>query len=152
MNNCIDSINAFLFFVCLAIGNPSSAYSSALSILPCARKDYENAFNYLKEAKAIEDSIVSKSNSVQYAQLRSLMATETKEREIEFLRKEQEWTLFRQKITYAGLGLALFDGGIVIYYQRKNIRDKKQLLEKKQPDKRSTASAVESRIGEQTTF
>jgi tetratricopeptide (TPR) repeat protein len=95
-----------------------------------ARKDYENAYHYLKKAKAIEDSIVNKSNSVQYAQLRSLITTEAKEREIELLKKEQEWTLFRQKITYAGLALALFVGGITIYFQRKNIRDKKQLLEK----------------------
>jgi hypothetical protein len=38
--------------------------------------------------------------------------------------------LFRQKITYAGLAFAMFVGGIIIYYQRKNIRDKKKLLEK----------------------
>jgi tetratricopeptide (TPR) repeat protein len=95
-----------------------------------ARKDYENAYNYLKKAKSIEDSIVNKSNSVQYAQLRSLIATETKQQEIELLKKEQEWARFRQQITYAGLGLALFVGGIIIYYQRKNIGDKKRLLEK----------------------
>ncbi|HEY5917496.1 MAG TPA: tetratricopeptide repeat protein [Chryseolinea sp.] len=95
-----------------------------------ARKDYEDAYEYLKKAKDIEDSIVNKSNSVQYAQLMSLIATESKEQEIELMKKEQEWALFRQKFTYASLGFALFVGGIVIYYQRRNIRDKKNLLEK----------------------
>lgn len=95
-----------------------------------AKGDYKDAYRYLNQAKAIEDSVVNKSNSVQYAQLRSLLATERKEREIELLKKEQEWTLLRQKMTYAGLAFALFVGGVVIYYQRKNIRDKKQLLEK----------------------
>lgn len=95
-----------------------------------ANNDFKNAYEYLKKAKAIEDSIVNKSNSVQYAQLRSLIATERKEQEIQLMKKEQEWSLFRQKITYAGLGFALFVGGLIIYYQRKNIRDKKELLEK----------------------
>jgi tetratricopeptide (TPR) repeat protein len=95
-----------------------------------ARKDYEKAFSYLNKAKAIEDSIVNKSNSVQYAQLRSLIATESKQQEIELLMKEQEWSRFRQNISYAGLGLALFIGSIIIYYQRRTIRDKKQLIEK----------------------
>jgi tetratricopeptide (TPR) repeat protein len=95
-----------------------------------ARKDYEHAYEYLKKAKVIEDSIVNKSNSVQYAQLMSLIATESKEQEIELMKKEQEWALFRQKFTYTILGFGLFVGGIVIYYQRRNIRDKKDLLEK----------------------
>jgi len=95
-----------------------------------ARKDYQQAYTYLKKAKSIEDSIVNKSNSVQYAQLRSLIATETKQQEIELLKTEQEWALFRQKVTYAGLIFVLFVGGIIIYYQRKNIRDKRKLLEK----------------------
>jgi tetratricopeptide (TPR) repeat protein len=95
-----------------------------------ARKDYENAYQYLKKAKSIEDSIVNKSNSVQYAQLRSLIATESKQQEIELMKKEQEWALFRQKFTYSSLGFVLFVGVIIIYYQRRNIRDKKKLLEK----------------------
>ncbi|HEX6890137.1 MAG TPA: tetratricopeptide repeat protein [Chryseolinea sp.] len=95
-----------------------------------AKRDYEKAFDYLKRAKSIEDSIVNKSNSVQYAQLRSLIATESKQQEIELLMKEQEWSRFRQNISYAGLGLVLFIGGVIIYYQRRTIRDKKQLLEK----------------------
>ena len=95
-----------------------------------ARNDYKNAYDFLKKAKSIEDSIVNKSNSVQYAQLRSLIATERKEQEIELMKKEQEWSVFRQKVTYAGLGLALLVGCVVIYYQRKNIHRKKELLEK----------------------
>jgi tetratricopeptide (TPR) repeat protein len=95
-----------------------------------AKNDYKNAYHSLAKAKSIEDSIVNKSNSVQYAQLRSLLATEGKEQEIQWLKKEQQWAAFRQDITYAGLGLALFVGGMIIYFQRKNIRNKKELLEK----------------------
>lgn len=118
--------------IAIETGNKMALLESTqlLTDIYLARGDYKNAYKFLAEGKAIEDSIVNKSNSVQYAQLRSLIATEQKEREIEFLRKEQEWRVFREKITYASLGLALFVGGIVIYYQRKNIRDKKQLLEK----------------------
>jgi hypothetical protein len=56
-----------------------------------AKNDYKNAYHYLSKAKSIEDSIVNKSNSVQYAQLTALLATERKEQEIELLKKEQEW-------------------------------------------------------------
>jgi tetratricopeptide (TPR) repeat protein len=95
-----------------------------------AKKDYQQAYTYLQQAEAIEDSVINKQNSVQYAQLKALIETERKEQEIEFLRKEKQWDLFRQKITYTGLALALFIGGVIIYYQRKTIRDKKALLEK----------------------
>jgi tetratricopeptide (TPR) repeat protein len=95
-----------------------------------ARNDHKNAYDFLKKAKSIEDSIVNKSNSVKYAQLRSLLATERKEQEIELMKKEREWSVFKQQITYAGLVFVLLVGGIIIYYQRKNIRGKKELLEK----------------------
>lgn len=95
-----------------------------------AKEDYKTAYEYLREAKAIEDSVVNKRNNVQYAQLKALIETDSKQQEIEFLKKEKEWNLFRQKMTYTGLALALFIGGIIIYYQRKIIRDKKALLEK----------------------
>jgi tetratricopeptide (TPR) repeat protein len=95
-----------------------------------AKKDYKNAYHYLTETKAIEDSVVNKANSVQYAQLKSLIETEQKQQQIELLRKEKEWNQFRQNIIYAGLGFALFVGGIIIYYQRRTIRDEKQLAEK----------------------
>ena len=95
-----------------------------------AKDDYRLAFEYLRQAKAIEDSVINKKNSIQYAQLKTLIETERKEQEIEYLKKEKEWVLFRQKIAYAGLAVAFFIGGVVIYYQRKTIRDKKMLLEK----------------------
>ena len=95
-----------------------------------AKKDYKQAYEYQQEAEAIEDSVSSKQSNVQYAQLKSLIETERKEQEIDFLKKEKEWTIFRQKMTYAALALALFVGGIVIYFQRKIIRDKKELLQK----------------------
>jgi DNA-binding CsgD family transcriptional regulator len=95
-----------------------------------AKNDYRLAFEYLRQAEAIEDSVINKKNSVQYAQLKALIETERKAQEIEFLKKEREWINFRQKILYLGLAVALFTGAIVIYYQRKTIRDKKELLEK----------------------
>jgi len=95
-----------------------------------AKNDFRLAFEYLRQAEAIEDSVINKKNSVQYAQLKALIETERKEQEIDFLKKEKEWAAFREKITYAGLALALGIGAVVIYYQRKTIRDKKELLEK----------------------
>lgn len=95
-----------------------------------AKNDYRLAFEYLRQAEAVEDSVINKENSVQYAQLKALIETERKVQEIEFLKKEREWINFRQKIIYIGLAVALFTGAIVIYYQRKTIRDKKELLEK----------------------
>lgn len=95
-----------------------------------ARKDYQKAFAFLQRGAALKDSVTSQRSRMQYAQLKTLIETERKEQEIDFLKKEQAWSMFRQKVTYAGLALALFIGGVVIYYQRKTIRTKKELLEK----------------------
>jgi DNA-binding CsgD family transcriptional regulator len=95
-----------------------------------ARHDYEKAFDYQQRSEALKDSLAGARSRIRYAQLKTLIETERKEQEIDFLKQERVWTVFRQKIAYAGLALALFVGGVVIYYQRHTIRTKKELLKK----------------------
>ena len=104
--------------------------STLLSEIYFAKKDFRNAFQYLKEAAQIKDSVVNERNFLQYAQLKSIAETEQKDKELDFFKKESAFASFRIKIMYAAIGAILFVGFVIFYYQRRNIQNKKALLEK----------------------
>lgn len=114
------------------LDNRMAIYESTtlLSDIYFAKKDYLKAYQYLREASAIEDSIVNERNFLHYAQLKSIAEMEQKEKELDYFKEESAFASFRIKIMYAAIGVILIGGFIVFYLQRRNIHDKKALLEK----------------------
>lgn len=94
------------------------------------RKDYKNAYEFLKESSRVKDSIMNERNFLRYARLKSIAETEEKEKEIVFLKKEQAFASFREKIMYGTVIAILFIAFLIFYYQRKNFKTKKALLDK----------------------
>jgi tetratricopeptide (TPR) repeat protein len=136
----------------LGLGNPDKALQVAALGLPIAKrldnrmaiyesttllsdiyfekKDYKKAYEYLREAGHIEDSIVNERNFLHYAQLKSIAEIEQREKELDFLKKESAFASFRIKIMYAAIAAILLVAFVIFYFQRRNIRNKKALLEK----------------------
>jgi len=118
--------------IALKTDNRNAIWESTLlhSDIYVAKKDYKNAVLFLKQSIQIKDSLINRENENYYARLKSVIETEQKEKEIEFLKKEQQWATYKQWISYSILVVILILGGIVIFYQRNLIHRKKQLIQK----------------------
>ncbi|HEY5823289.1 MAG TPA: transcriptional regulator [Cyclobacteriaceae bacterium] len=95
-----------------------------------AKKDFKNTALFLRQHAQIKDSLLNRENENYFAKLKALIETEQKEKEIQFLKKEQEWMQFRQWIIYLASGAFLLIGVLVIVYQRNLILNKKLLMGK----------------------
>jgi tetratricopeptide (TPR) repeat protein len=114
------------------LDNRMAIYESSmlLSDIHFAKKDYRKAYDYLREATQVRDSVVNEQNFLHYAKLKSIAETEQKEKELDYFKKESAFAAFRIKIMYGAFGTVLFVGLVIVYYQRRNIQNKKALLEK----------------------
>jgi tetratricopeptide (TPR) repeat protein len=107
----------------------SIAYEHLASVYR-ARKDFENAFNYLKLHQSIYDSIFTEKKSQQIAEMQMRFDSDTKQKEIVLLKQERS---LHQVYLFVAIGMLLSISVIaflVIKSQKLKIKIERELAEK----------------------
>jgi tetratricopeptide (TPR) repeat protein len=92
--------------------------------------DYKKALEYLYRHNEERDSIFNKENNLQYAKIQAVFKMEAKEKEIEFLRKDQQSTRLVQIIIFSSFIFAIGIFSFVVYYQGTHLKRKQEIIQK----------------------
>ncbi len=82
--------------------------------------DYQQALNYYKESKVLNDSIYSSENQTKIAKLEAKRENELKQKEIEILKKEKENEKLQRYVMFGGIGGLGIIIGLILIQRRKS--------------------------------
>ena len=95
-----------------------------------AKKDYRTAISYLELKNSVRDSIVNVESALQFARLKALAETERQEKEIAYLKQEQQYAELRQWVLIGSIVFIGAAASLIVFYLRQSLRARKLALQK----------------------